>query len=187
MAFPESARAARSGHSNRRLVCGILLAGGLLALGCAVGAWLPLPKEERASAADTMGDEEVLRRQLLEAHRADVRRRDRGREKIFADLMAGRLTFWEAAAGYRALDRRLADPDRWARLMRVLFPGCSEEECYCRNLLQNLREVGRNCAKARRLAEQLAGQFEDRLRREGTLRLPEVVSPSKSPHPVASH
>jgi hypothetical protein len=96
--------------------------------------------------------------------RLDVKRR------LVADVADGRLALLEAAARFRDLDRDWAAPQR--DLFRAAWPGRSDDERYCRQVLRlaenELRDRGGQGAD---VVRRLRAELRHRLRR-GDLRLP---------------
>jgi hypothetical protein len=102
----------------------------------------------------------------IEREVAACDRRSEARRRIARDLAAGRLTLLEAAEHFR--DLNLTHPDfHWGQF-RHQFPGSSDDERHCRQVLKFVAlegEPGRAAAR-----ERLEAELEGHLRR-GTLRL----------------
>jgi hypothetical protein len=108
------------------------------------------------------------------ARLADIRRCSEATDRVLAGLRRGRLPLGEAAALFRDIARRSADPARRTQLLRLLIRGRSDAGRYCRKVIDNVsRGEGdrpANGGAARRLEREL----EAYLRRHGTVRLPGV-------------
>jgi hypothetical protein len=154
----------------------LALAGlGALAV-LALGFWLLYPcltsGMERTLEDVTAERQEQLRGERLATLRAEARRRDRASTRVIRALLSERLTLWQAAAALQSIDRRCSDPARYDRVTRLGFPGRTEAESYCRRVIRNVREMGRQQSAA--LASRLEAELEERLARGGTLSLPET-------------
>jgi hypothetical protein len=154
----------------------LALAGlGALAV-AALGFWFLHPGltsgGERTPEEVTAERQEQLRGERLSAWHAEVRRRDRASTRVIRALLSERLTLWQAAAALQGIDRRCSDPARHARLTKLYFPGRTEAESYCRRVIRNVRETGRQRSAA--LASRLEAELEERLGRGDTLSLPET-------------
>lgn len=78
-----------------------------------------------------LGQEQQRERELEVSH-ARIMHRIAIKQRIAADLIAGRLTLAQAALRFRPL--LLAAPAVFAQL-RENYPGADEDECACRNVL----------------------------------------------------
>jgi hypothetical protein len=100
------------------------------------------------------------------------------REALADEVIAGRLTLLEAAAGFCAVDRV---KERYLPAVADVMPGETAEERLCRRVLGfvegRLEGSGRREAVVGRLEEDLREQF----RRPGGLRLPEFRRPESIP------
>jgi lipopolysaccharide biosynthesis regulator YciM len=54
------------------------------------------------------------------------------KERMCGDLIAGRATLSQAVIEFRRLH---VDDPYYLRLLRQAYPGCSDEECICRNVI----------------------------------------------------
>jgi hypothetical protein len=156
--------------SVRRLFAGLVAAGlGAVAL-CAAFLWAYPPRA--AVGAAKILENEKARAHSLVVRLAEVHRREAKRDKILAALLAGRLSLWEAAAGYRELHRHSLDGAHYAQMLSENFPGRSQGERYCQYVIENLRVLGWDNPAAARLARRLQTQLDQRIHRDGTVRLP---------------
>jgi hypothetical protein len=154
----------------------LALAGlGVIAV-AALGYWLLYPGltsgMERTPDEITAERQEQLREGRLSALLAEARWQDGASTRVIRALLSERLTLWQAAAALQSIDRRCSDPARNARATRLCFPGRTEAESYCRRVIRNVREMGRQQRAA--LASRLEAELEERLGRGGTLSLPET-------------
>ena len=98
---------------------------------------------------------------------AVVKARITAKEAIARELVAGRLSLLQAAAGFRNLGLQ-APPDQ----MRDVFPlAGSEDEAYCRSVIGYVRSVAPN-DQGEIITCVLEAELYDQLQ-EGTLRLPD--------------
>jgi hypothetical protein len=99
------------------------------------------------------------------------------RRAVADDLVAGRTTLARAAAEFRALGE--ASPAYWG-LLRLQYPGASDEECVCRNVLAGAEAALLGQPPARR--REVMGRLEAELRRHlaGA-----GVAPAPAPAPAA--
>jgi hypothetical protein len=104
---------------------------------------------------------------LLEA----IRSRIEARRQLVRDVMEGRLALREAAAQARALHRRW--PSLSLERVRECYPGCSDEEAYCRLIMDGVEvELGSKDARAEAILERVEAELEEMLRYQGLARLP---------------
>jgi hypothetical protein len=99
------------------------------------------------------------------------------REGIADEVIAGRLTLLEAAAGFRAVDQV---KERSFRLVESAMPGKTAEEQLCRRVLAFV--AGRLERSGQR--DPIVGRLEDELQehlRHGALTLPEFRRPQNIP------
>lgn len=158
MKFPVIATSGRwpLGRLLLLVVCGLLVAATLLALGRRLGSpgriWQDSdgPDERRARA--------------LEQQRAAVVRRTNRKAQVTRAVVAGRLSLLEAAACFRALELEPPAFD-WA-LFRAAWPGDSDPERHCHEVLKYVRSAGGENA-----CDLLRAELAEHLRR-GTLHLP---------------
>jgi hypothetical protein len=91
-------------------------------------------------------------------------------QRLAREVAAGRLGLVEAAAGYR--DLTADDPTFNQEAFRRAFPGGSDEERYCRQVIAFVRETFRKQPGADpAVVERLEAELQDRLER-GDLSLP---------------
>jgi hypothetical protein len=104
---------------------------------------------------------------------AETGRRIRRKTAALAEVVQGRRTLFEAAALFRALDQG-GSSFQWARL-RERFPGGSDEERHCRQVLHWLDSpyFVADPGERARLIERLKRDLEEAVRK-GRVRLPEV-------------
>jgi hypothetical protein len=90
------------------------------------------------------------------------------------DLADGRLTLVQAAAIFRDLDRERRVPPEIEKL-RPLFPGASDGERLCRQLIHIVKSGLELEAPARvaEVVERLEAELQELLARDGNVRLPE--------------
>jgi hypothetical protein len=150
----------------KRLFLWLLGLGGLLAL--LVGWYSQAPGSGgigRSQGQDAHVSLAYLVQQhhqglALEDELQEVRARALGKALVIDDLLAGRLTFLEAAARFRGWNREA--PPAMQRVQRnYIFPGvANEQERACLEVIRwvdlRLVEMGKDRALARRLQEELA-------------------------------
>jgi hypothetical protein len=126
---------------------------------------LPRPGLPPAGAARSETPAEVAR------HVGAVDRRIAEKDRLAAEVVGGRLTLFEAAARFR----RLNDDDPPAAPLGAYYPGDSEEERLCRQVIAYVGARLRACAPDG--ADGLLAPYEDELRRHkerhGKVMLPE--------------
>jgi hypothetical protein len=143
------------------------LAAGCLAVTVARLADTPTPLGLPAG-----DDPEVERGRRLDEQLRAVCRRIEGKNRLAQEVAAGRLGLVEAAARYRDLDR---DGPFDKEVFRSAYPGGSDDERYCREVIVFVREVLREppCGDVSdpAVVGRLEAELHDRLER-GDLRLP---------------
>jgi hypothetical protein len=140
-------------------------------------------REEESRPAEFLrypGAELLLRHKRLEAEKLDaelavVERRAVAKEQIAIDLVAGRLGLLEAAARFRELDTEV--PDANPGRSHLSFPGHSDEERYCRQVIYHVQSLldslsQTQAATIARLQAELEGRLD-----KGSLHLP-IQSPA---------
>jgi hypothetical protein len=98
---------------------------------------LPFGDEESRFQEDEQYQQEVHRGQKLKAQLRELPRIREAKRRIASDLIAGRLTLAEAAARFRELDRKTMDAPTYSRVLKLHFPGASEEERICRKVIRH--------------------------------------------------
>jgi hypothetical protein len=117
---------------------------GILAAAAAYLYWtpvLPFGDQESRSQEDDQYQQEVRRGQKLKAQLRELPRIREAKRRIANDLIAGRLTLAEAAARVRELDRQTMDAPTYSRVLKLHFPGASEEERICRKVIRHALNV----------------------------------------------
>jgi hypothetical protein len=156
------------------LVAAAGLLAGLLALcpGCAARLGLDfwvLPEFLRG--CDQLQQES----QQLDAQLHEVCERWDRRKALATAVRAGRLTLWQAAAGFRDLDRMLP-PAALAPPLGQVDAGTEEERC-CRAVIRQVRwleaDSDPNLPATRRLEAELCERL-----RHGPLTLPDLTLPA---------
>jgi hypothetical protein len=91
---------------------------------------------------------------------------------VTEEVIAGRLSLAEAAARFRALEA--GRPNRHCRAPQERFPGDSEGERLCREVITHVRtRLGaEDPARARQIIARLEADLRGLLARDGTVRLP---------------
>jgi hypothetical protein len=106
----------------------------------------------------------------LDARSAVVRRRIAAKKALVEELIAGRVGLAEVAAYFRALN---ADQPVYAAVILAHWPGDSDDEKYCRNVICHVESAlvrdARRGPVVRRLTDEL-----DRMISAGGVRLPDV-------------
>jgi hypothetical protein len=91
------------------------------------------------------------------------------RSEIVSDLLAGRLTLFEAAAGFRAVEQVKA---KYLPPLPLPFPGKSEEEQLCRHVIACVeRRLGDKPEQAT-VGARLQKELQEHLERYGSVHLP---------------
>jgi hypothetical protein len=111
----------------------------------------------------------------LGQHLRDVTRRVLEKERLAADLFEGRLSLTAAAARYRDLEEQ-PPAFNWEAFRR-LYPGASDDERHCREVIGYVRaDLPYRPGADPALADRLEAVLEDLLGR-GDLRLPRSDKP----------
>jgi hypothetical protein len=112
-----------------------------------------------------------------------VDRRIEQKDRLAGEVVAGRLTLFEAAARFR----RLNDEPPAPTPLSASFPGDSEEERLCRQVIDFARSWLRQQPGGDREADEFAARCEDELRRHkerhGAVVLPAVTDRACPPPP----
>jgi hypothetical protein len=164
----------------RSLGAGVL---ALAALGLVRAGCRAVPEEQELVREDPDAGPDAT----AEARRAE--RLSRLRQVIFwacdqraalaTDLVAGRLTLVEAAAGFRAVQQI---KEQYARAVPLYFLGKTEEERLCRQVLAYAVEQRRDEPDQAAVVERLRQELQERLDRDGAVPLP--APPRLDPPPL---
>ncbi len=103
-----------------------------------------------------------------EQHRLVIRRIE-AKHRLTKALIGGKLTLLQTAGGFRDLDRE--PPPFSYRIFRGGFPGCSEEECYCRVVIDGVASALNFHPDREPVLARLEAEFRSH-KVKGTLRLP---------------
>jgi hypothetical protein len=150
-----------------------VLAGLPLALGLIWASYRPAPDEQAAVEENPAGGPDLAR----EARRAERLARLRRiimwtigqRSALVSDLLAGRSTLIETAAGFRAVN---AVKEKHTGRISLPFPGRSEDEQLCRQVIVYVGEWLRDEPDRDAAVAGLEKELREHLRRYGTVRLP---------------
>jgi hypothetical protein len=147
-------------RGRRRLLVAVVLSAALAAL---AGPGRRLGRPAPPGAVE--GQREArLERQLRVA-----RRRSDAKDRVVRRLLAGWLTLPQAAALFGRLNER---PEDCPGQDGYLWPGASQEEKLCRQVIAWAREVGRAEAVSAKAVARLERELEALLGRPGGVRLP---------------
>jgi hypothetical protein len=162
----------------RALGGGVLcvLAVGLVWAGCRVGSDNRLLVER--NGPESTFESELRRMEQLEKRRTIVHWGLTTRCTIADRVSAGRLTLFEAAAAFRAIDKV---KERAGRVWPGEFPGETEEERLCHRVIHFV--FARLCGSAKQdeVVDRLEGELKEHLRQHGTVQLPEFRPPEGIP------
>jgi hypothetical protein len=162
--------------ASLRLLTIVILVSVVLA-----GASCVLPSELLADLGlDGADFREAVRIYWEESDRsAQLDRRDvlilsrlNGKNEIVRQLLAGKLTLWQAAARFQRLNE---EPTEMKDLSyRQAFPGATAGESACRQVLHWVEtELAGDQAADRAVLRRLQAELDERLRRDGTVELTE--------------
>jgi hypothetical protein len=98
--------------------------------------------------------------------------------RLTDELLARRLTLFEAAAGFRAVDRVRS---RQARPVPSFFPGKTDEERLCRRVIASADERLHDRPDREAVVARLELELQEHLRRYGAVQLPEFRPPEGIP------
>jgi hypothetical protein len=105
-----------------------------------------------------------------------IDRRVQEKDRVAGELVDGRLTLFEAAAHFRRLNDGGPKPAAPAALV---YPGDSEEECLCRQVIAYARPLLNRHPADTREADEFVARCEEELRRHkerhGAVVLPELI------------
>jgi hypothetical protein len=90
--------------------------------------------------------------------------------RVLGNLQAGRLTLYEAAARFRSLNH--PGIDDYPALFRLIYQGQSDDERWCRQVLNFVRSDWLDHSDLTSLADQLEAELTQELAK-GSLHLPE--------------
>jgi hypothetical protein len=130
---------------------------------------------ENRWSEDERYQQEVRRREALKAKLAEFPRLRAARNQIARELIDRRVTLAEAAARFRELDTKTMDPQMYSRVLKLRYPGATEEERICRKVIRHALEIVKQqpdvaASLEARLEAELQdhlGQGEASARREG--------------------
>jgi len=153
------------------------LTPGLVGLGIALT--LSWPRGPGGLPSRGNGTEEDPFAVELEQKRLEVIRRIVERQGVVDAVVAGRMDLLQAAARFRHLNDRL--PEGGMVAFRAYFPGASDEERLCRQVIHRLRYPGADRDDGPdELAARLEAQLNDLLRRGGLTLPPFPPTPARA-------
>jgi hypothetical protein len=151
---------------------------GVLAV-VSLGLWLSWAgcrsvRDESVSAREDAGagpdgSEQTSRAEHLEKLQRVVNWAINERAALLSDLLAGRSTLFETAAGFR--DIQLVK-DRCGRVVSLPFPGRTEEEQLCRQVIAYVETQILEEPEGPATVARLKKELQEHLERYGTVRLP---------------
>jgi hypothetical protein len=97
---------------------------------------------------------------------------------IAEEVISGRLTLFEGAAGFRAVDQI---KERYLPEVKSLLPGKTAEERLCRRVIAFVAARLEGSGEQEPVVDRLEDELGERLRREGAVRLPEFRRPKNVP------
>jgi hypothetical protein len=153
---------------------------GVVALGLVWASCRAVPDEQAAlqegpsSGPDVL--EETRRAERLDVYRKVLLWAIGKRSEITSDLLAGRLTLFEAAAGFRAV---LQVKAKYQKPVSLPFPGKPEEEQLCRQVVAYVETRLHGDPAQAAVVSCLQKEFQEHLERYGTVHLP--ASPRLDP------
>ena len=147
---------------------GALIAGGSSAyftwsarLGLNLTEWLDI--QQRL-------EEEGRRRDILSYQSQQLSRNLEAKCRVLEDLRDHRLTLLEAAARFRALG--CPGPENNLKLFRLVYPGQTDEERWCRQVIGFLRGADSNQSELASLVDEFEAELTQHLAK-GSLHLPD--------------
>jgi hypothetical protein len=120
---------------------GLVLASFVVLFSTAGLNWVRWGRDRQA-VLEIMTEELERSRELDEYGRAFIERvlqRNAVREELVEQVLAGRLTLWQAAARFKAADATLSPVQQASH--RSAFPGETEDERYCREVIFRVEGV----------------------------------------------
>jgi hypothetical protein len=135
-------------------------------------------QRETLSQAIQMVLENLRRESQLADEQRETAIRGAARQQAAEDVVAGRITLLEAAARFGELNSQLPNGGRKILLYST---GASEGERLCWQVIRWIRHNQLNLseAEARTVERRLETELEDLLERDGTVQLPERISPHR--------
>jgi hypothetical protein len=145
----------RSGRLWAWAVLALLAGGGTVLVACTVpGELWGMPALLRQV------EHEKERQRVLEARGAEVTRSMTEQDELLEEVAAGRLALREAAARLRAL--LAEEPGFQPEAFRIAYPGATEDESYCRAVIDHV-----GCLLGERPEQgRVVGRLQAELRRE---------------------
>jgi len=141
------------------------LVPGLVALGIALVMRWPGDAGDLPSWGDRTEEEQLAME--MEQQRLEALRRTAERQAVLDAVVAGRMDLLQAAARFRHLNGALPEPGR--DIIRAFFPGASDEERVCRQVIHWMRGRGADPdgGPYESAAARLKAQLNEQLRRGG--------------------
>jgi hypothetical protein len=156
----------------RRIVgVGVL---AVLALGFFRGGCRSVPDEPAALREDSRPgpdvEEESRRMEHLDRLQQVIFWAIGQRAALVSDVAVGRLTLFEAAAGFRAVQRI---KEKYVSPVSLLFPGKTEEERLCRQVIMHVEQRLLDEPNQATVVGRLERELQEHLEKYGTIELPE--------------
>jgi hypothetical protein len=148
----------------------VLMTGLATGASCCLALAVAWRADTWTSPGLAAADPETERSRRLDEQLRIVHRRFLEQQWLARDVAAGRLGLVEAAAGYR--DLTADDPSFNGEVFRRAYPGGSDEERYCRQVIAFVRvTLHEQPGPDRAVVGRLEAELQDRLER-GDLSLP---------------
>jgi hypothetical protein len=147
-----------------------LLALGLVRTGCRA-----VPGEQAAvrevAGTEPDGTDAARQAEYLDRLRQVIAWAIEQRTALLSDLLAGRLTLFETAAGFRVVQRV---KEKYFQPVALRFPGNTEEEQLCRQVIAQTATRLEDDPKQAAVAARLGKELQEHLDRYGRVHLPEA-------------
>jgi hypothetical protein len=152
----------------------------LLAVGLVRGGCRTVPGEQAAvregPGTEPDGMDETRRAEYLDQLGPVLAWAIEQRMALLSDLLAGRLTLFETAAGFRVVQRV---KEKYFQPVALRFPGNTEEEQLCRQVIAYTETRLQDDPKQAAVVARLEKELQEHLDRYGRVRLPEAPPPSE--------
>lgn len=149
----------------------VIRLGLFLGLGCPlVLAVCSLTRQESRTLFQALGDlqEAQCKDEAADALKGQLDQSMAAKDRVVAELAGQRLTLFEAAARFR--DASAGNP-RFYIALRTYYPGATDDECLCRNVIHYTENVLEGQPHQAAVVARLRAELQDHLDRYGTVSL----------------
>ncbi len=167
-------------RTSRWMLAAVLAALAVAGLGLVL-TWEtePLGPVHPAGGSYATLERERLRKQVLEQKMKVLADRVEAKRRLIGEVIEGRRTLFEAAAGLHRLKQAAGHGPLSERFLQRLHHAATPEEALCRQVIDDVgATLGQDTARRDRVVRRLEAELAAHLKRYGRVRLPPSLQPA---------